>query len=114
MKNKYILLGLNYNNESRADVNLTIKSLNITSVENVNIKIDIGCPYTSIPILKLGISAVKARQMKQADCKDDKIKKEISFGVNDTREKRDGDKEKFRNGQYMEIKSITFRHGTWY
>ena len=43
----------------------------------------------------------------------DKIKKEISFGVNDTREKRDGDKEKFRNGQYMEIKSITFRHGTF-
>ena len=38
MKNKYTLLGLNYNNESRADVNLTIKSLNITSIEDVNIK----------------------------------------------------------------------------
>ena len=113
MKNKYILLGLNYNNEIRADVNLTIKSLNITSIEDVNIKIDTGCPYTSIPILKLGISAAKAQQMKQIDCRDDKIKKEISFGVNDTREKRDGDKEKFRNGQYMEIKSITFRHGTF-
>ncbi len=52
MKNKYTLLGLNYNNESRADVNLTIKSLNITSIEDVNIKIDTGCPYTSIPIFK--------------------------------------------------------------
>ena len=113
MKNKYILLGLNYNNEIRADVNLTIKSLNITSIEDVNIKIDTGCPYTSIPILKLGISAAKAQQMKQIDCRNDKIKKEISFGVNDTREKRDADKEKFRNGQYMEIKSITFRHGTF-
>lgn len=88
MKNKYILLELNYNNEIRADVNITIKSLNITSIEDVNIKIDTGCPYTSIPILKFGISAAKAQKMKQTDCSDDKIKKEISFGVNDTREKK--------------------------
>lgn len=110
MKNKYILIELDHNNEIRADVNLIIKSLNITSIENINIKIDTGCPYTSIPILKLGISAAKAQQMKQIDCRNDKIKKEISFGVNDTREKREADKEKFRKGQYMELKSITFRH----
>lgn len=49
--------------------------------------------------------------MKQRDCADDRIRKEISFGVNDTKEKRDADKEKFRAGKYMELKSITFQHG---
>ena len=111
MKNNYILLELNHNNEIRADVNMTIKSLDSTAIENINIKIDTGCPYTSIPILKLGISSIKAQQMKQKDCADARIRKEISFGVNDTKEKRDADKEKFRNKQYMELRSITFQHG---
>ena len=54
--NKFILLELNQRNEIRADVNLTIKSLEITEIENINVKIDTGCPYTSIPVRKLGIS----------------------------------------------------------
>lgn len=111
MRNKYILLEINQRNEIRADVNMTIKSIEITQIENMNVKIDTGCPYTSIPILKLGISSAKARQMKQRDCDDDRIRKEISFGVNDSKEKRDADKEKFRAGKYMELKSITFQHG---
>lgn len=52
MKNKFILLELNQRNEIRADVNLTIKSLGITEIENINVKIDTGCPYTSIPVRK--------------------------------------------------------------
>ena len=56
MKNKFILLELNQRNEIRADVNLTIKSLGITEIENINVKIDTGRPYTSIPVRKLGIS----------------------------------------------------------
>lgn len=111
MKNNYIFLELNRYNEIRADVNMTIKSLGITAIENINIKIDTGCPYTSIPILKLGISSMKAQQMKQKDCADSRIKKEISFGVNDSKDKREADKEKFKKGQYMELKSITFQHG---
>lgn len=111
MKNNYILLELNCNNEIRADVNLTIKSLGIMSIGDINVKIDTGCPYTSIPVLKLGISIMKAQQMKREDCVDDGIRKEISFGVNDTKEKREADKEKFRNRQYMELSSITFQHG---
>lgn len=111
MKNNYILLELNRNNEIRADVNLTIKSLGIMSVEDISIKIDTGCPYTSIPVLKLGISNMKVQQMKREDSADDGIRKEISFGVNDTKEKREADKEKFRNRQYMALKSITFQHG---
>ena len=59
MRNKYILLEMNQRNEIRADVNMTIKSMELTEIENMNVKIDTGCPYTSIPILKLGISKVK-------------------------------------------------------
>ena len=110
MKNKFILLELNQRNEIRADVNLTIKSLGITEIENINVKIDTGCPYTSIPVRKLGISNEKAQKMKQADSADPAIKKEISFGVNDTKEKRETDKEKFRTGKYMELQSVTFQH----
>ena len=102
MKNNHILLELNRNNEIRADVSLTIKSLGIMAIEDINIKIDTGCPYTSVPVLKLGISNRKAQQMKQKDCLDEAVRKEISFGVNDTKEKREVDKEKFRNRQYIE------------
>lgn len=49
--------------------------MGLTEIENMNVKIDTGCPYTSIPILKLGISSTKAQQMKQRDCADNKIKK---------------------------------------
>ena len=110
MKNKFILFELNQRNEIRADVNMTIKSLGITEIENINVKIDTGCPYTSIPVRKLGISNEKAQQMKQKDCADPAIKKEISFGVNDTKEKREMDKEKFRTGEYMDLQSVTFQH----
>ncbi|MCM1040106.1 MAG: hypothetical protein NC434_12365 [Ruminococcus sp.] len=111
MRNKYILLEMNQRNEIRADVNMTIKSMELTEIENMNVKIDTGCPCTSIPILRFGISNVKAQKMKQRDCGDDRIRKEISFGVNDSKEKRDADKEKFKTGKYMELKSITFQHG---
>ncbi len=110
MKNDFILLELNHRNEIRADVNMTIKSLDITRIGQINVKIDTGCPYTSIPIRKLGISNEKARLMKQADCADSSIKKEISFGVNDSKEKRESDKEKFRTKKYMELQSVTFEH----
>lgn len=39
-----------------------------------------------------------------------KLRKKISFGVNDSKEKRESDKEKFKAGKYMELKSITFQH----
>lgn len=43
-------------------------------------------------------------------CADPAIKKDISFGVNDTKEKRELDKEKFRIGKYMELQSVTFQY----
>lgn len=29
------------------DVNMVIKSMELTEIENMNVKIDTGCPYTS-------------------------------------------------------------------
>lgn len=43
MKNKYILLEMNQRNEIRADVNMAIKSMELTEIENMNVKIDTGC-----------------------------------------------------------------------
>ena len=110
MKHNFILLELNHRNEIRADVNMAIKSLDITKIDHINVKIDTGCPYTSIPVRKLGISNEKASLMKQIDCLNPLIRKEISFGVNDSKEKRESDKEKFRTGKYMELQSVTFQH----
>lgn len=110
MKNNFIQLNLNDRNEIRADVNLSIKNLNIMGIERINVKIDTGCPYTSIPIKKLGISEEMALRMKLNDCRNDKIKKDISFGVNDTKDKIQETKRLFRAGFYQDLKSVTFNH----
>ena len=67
MKNDFILLELNHRNEIRADVNMTIKSLDITRIGQINVKIDTGCPYTSIPVRKLGISKEKCENLGQSN-----------------------------------------------
>jgi hypothetical protein len=48
-------------------------------MKNDFIKIDTGCPYTSIPVKKLGISNEKARFLKQIDALNLNIEKKISF-----------------------------------
>lgn len=77
---------------------------------NVNVKIDTGCPHTSFPMQKLGISDAEAYRMKLKDSNDASIMKSISFGVNDSKTKKDEDKKKFRSKRYMELNSISFRH----
>jgi len=77
---------------------------------NVNVKIDTGCPKTSFPILKLGISEENAYEMKKKDCNNDLIAKRISFGVNDSRIKIEEDKRKFKSKRFMELNSISFKH----
>lgn len=47
MKNKYILLEMNQRNEIRADVNMAIKSMELTEIESMNVKIDTGCPVSN-------------------------------------------------------------------
>ena len=40
MRNKYILLEMNQLNEIRTDVDMTIKSMELTEIKNINVKID--------------------------------------------------------------------------
>jgi hypothetical protein len=110
MKNNFVKIILNRKNEFKTFVDISIPSIKINNVEQIDVKIDTGCPYTSIPVAKLGISATESQRLKQADCGDDTIAKEISFGVNDSIEKRQKDKELFKNRQYMILNSISFRH----
>ena len=61
-------------------------------------------------MLKLGLSEETAYKLKEKDCQDENIAKTISFGVNDTKLKRDEDKRKFKSKHYMELNCISFKH----
>ena len=110
MKNNYIKIVLNEHNEFRAKANITIPSIDILGSNDVIVKIDTGCPYTSFPVQNLAMSEENAQIYKQNDSNDKSIKKHISFGVNDSQEKRDRDKELFKSKQYMRLQSVTFAH----
>lgn len=110
MRNKYILLEMNKKNEIRADIDISIASLGLFGLENVNVKIDTGCPYTSIPIKKLGISSEKALEWKKRDIEDNNIQKQISYGVNDTEEQKEQYREMLKQGKYEELPAVTFLH----
>ena len=103
MKNNYIKIILNEHNEFRAKANIAIPSINILGSSDVIVKIDTGCPYTSFPVQNLGMSEESTRIYKQNDSNNKSIKKNISFGVNDSQEKRDKDKELFKSKQYMRL-----------
>ena len=106
-KNDYIKIILNSKNEFRTDAAFSICGMDFTKV---SIKIDTGCPRTSIPVLKLGVSEQEAYNLKVKDSSDGSISKSISFGVNDSKEKKKEDKKRFRAKRYMELNSISFMH----
>ncbi len=110
MKNNYIKISLNENNEFRAKANIIIPSINVLDADDVIVKIDTGCPYTSFPIKNLGISEEKALAYKQKDSNDSSVRKSISFGVNDSKEKRDNDKKLFKDQKFMQLTSVSFKH----
>lgn len=107
MKNNYIELVLTAKNEFRAEASFEINGMLFSKV---NVKVDTGCPRTSFPMLKLGISDTEAYKLKVRDCGDKRVAKSISFGVNDTKQKKDEDKKKFKSQRYMELNSISFKH----
>ncbi len=100
----------NHKNELLIPVDITINSLGIIGLSNVLVKIDTGCAYTSIPIQKLGVSQANAQIMKQNDCNNISIRKEISFGVNDTQADRNLCWTMFKSGNYMNLKQVSFIH----
>ena len=110
MKNNYIKISLNDNNEFRVKANIIIPSINVLDADDAIVKIDTGCPYTSFPIKNLGISEEKALAYKRKDSNDSSVRKSILFGVNDSKEKRDNDKKLFKNQKFMQLTSVSFKH----
>lgn len=110
MKNNYILLKMSYTNEIRANVDMDISSLGLFGLKDINVKIDTGCPFTSIPVKRLGISTKKALDWKKRDIKNDNIKKQISFGVNDTDEQKEQYRIMLKQGEYEKLPAVTFLH----
>lgn len=107
MKSDFIRIVLNSKNELRTEASLSISGLMFSDVD---VKIDTGCPRTSFPILRMGVLDKDAYKMKLRDCSDDSIAKSISFGVNDSKVKKDEDRKKFKARRYMDLNSISFRH----
>ena len=107
MKNDFIRVVLNSRNELRAEASLSINGLTFI---NVDVKIDTGCPKTSFPLLRMGVLDKDAYSMKLKDCSDPSVAKSISFGVNDSNQKKEEDKRKFKAHRYMDLYSISFRH----
>ena len=107
MTNDFIRVVLNLKNELRADADFELNGRLFT---DISVKIDTGCPRTSFPVLRMGISDMEAYRLKQRDCNDISVAKTISFGVNDSRRKKDEDKRRFKAHRYMDLNSISFRH----
>lgn len=107
MKSKYIKIKLNENNEFRTTADLTILG---DTYFDVNVKIDTGCPRTVLPVSRLGISKPKASVLKNIAIADATVTKSIGFGVNDTEEYKKQAKKDFENGNYANLKAISFTH----
>lgn len=109
MTNNYIrvVLGEIKRNEFKVDASLELFGNVFSGIE---IKIDTGCSYTNIPAQKIGISPKSAEIMKTRDISNDSIKKHISFGVNDSRDKRENDRKLFKAKQYDQLTSVSFVH----
>lgn len=111
MKSKYIKITLNKRNEFRTQANLTIFG---DIYNNLDVKIDTGCPQSVVPVSKLSISKDKAAVMKLEAIADKNVKKTIGFGVNDTEEYKKKARKAFNNGNYTDLKSISFKHDITY
>ena len=107
MNEEFLIIKLNQKNEFRTTASFELNGLQFSAVD---VKIDTGCPHTSFPMLKLGISEEAAYKLKEKDCQNESVQKTISFGVNDTKVKRDEDKRKFKNKRFMDLNSISFKH----
>jgi len=107
MKNSYIKLFMNQHNEFRTYASLTLFG---THFSNVPVKIDTGCNVTTILAARLGIPEQITLTLKKQDCNNTSIKKDISFGVNDSTQYREKAKAKFHSKQFEQLSCISFIH----
>lgn len=107
MKNSFIKLYMNPNKEFRTSASLTLFGTRFT---NVNVKIDTGCSTTTILASRLGIPKTITQKLKKQDCNNTLIKKDISFGVNDSPQFRQNAKSAFQSRQYEQLPCVSFVH----
>ena len=93
--NSYIKVMLSSKNEFRCRGSFDLFGV---SLAGFDVKLDTGCPRTSVPLLRTGLSREEIDKHMIADYRDDSIEKAVSFGVNDDLEKRKKDRELFRQG----------------
>lgn len=91
-------------NELRCDGGFEIFGI---SLDKLDFKIDTGCPRTTIPLRKTPLSNNTIAYNMNKDYMDATVKKQISFGVNDSKTKRDEDRLKFKQGLYDQLDSVT-------
>ena len=76
MSSDFLSVKLNSKNEFRTTAGFVLNGMNFSAVD---VKIDTGCPYTSFPILKLGVSEEAAYKLKQLDCQNNSVAKTIKI-----------------------------------
>lgn len=107
MNKKYIKIKLTRKNEFRAKAQFKLFGVDYGSVD---VKIDTGCPRTTILTRKIGVSETKSQLMKERALLDKNVKKSPSFGVNDTETFREQVKTNFKKGIYTDINAISFQY----
>ena len=107
MNKKYIKHRLTHKNEFRAKAQFRLFGIDYYDVD---VKIDVGCPKTTILTRKIGISETKSQLMKEKALFDESVKKSPSFGVNDTESFRRQVKANFKKGIYADVNAISFQY----
>ena len=102
--NSFIKVKMSDRNEFRCQGSFEIFG---SVLDGFDVKIDTGCPETSVPLRRTGLNAELIDQYMRSDYADANIIKCISFGVNDDMQKRNRDKELFRQGNYDMLNSVT-------
>jgi hypothetical protein len=104
MKNNYIKIITSGKNELRTTMDINIDG---QAYKNVNVKIDTGCPQTTILTSKLGISEKLSRKMKIADIQNN-VKRTISFGVNDSEKYRKEASKRNQSNDILDLDAVSF------
>lgn len=84
MTNDYIFIELNKRGEFIAKSSLVLWNVRYST----DVKIDTGCANTVVNTARLAIPTSQAQILKKQDSVNQAIRKHITFGVNDSKEKQ--------------------------
>ena len=100
MMSDYIKIVLNSNYEFRCDGELSLYGMRFVML---SFKIDTGCQYSVLPLIRTGLPQNMILQYRDLDFSDSIVGKLLSYGVNDTEEDKRIAKELYKNERYSEI-----------